>query len=283
MRTPIAAACFVVAGVAHAGDSPFFAPERTARVVGTNVDGSTYAVAIAGRFEEEQYRDACRYAAVTGIAPAGVDELRVEVRKLRDQPTTLTLLDWPVSATDKDPLQTSLCTPTPVLNERLATLRAALAAQGITLSPSPLPELAVGATGDVLVPAAAMAAVGVDADVWLTVKTRPGGAWISARAEGYGDERIQQVKAGISVDGATATLLPGRQTLVVVPRNFRNWIFDVTEVPLARLAVRLLTARGERTGDVADIDKALALDPSFARAQKAKAKATKTPKTTPTP
>lgn len=108
---------------------------------------------------------------------------------------------------------------------------------------------------------------GIDSAVTLDFITDGARAWLTASANGCGTQRIQSIAANILIDGVEGALVPNAPFVVVMAKNGRDWSFGTLEVPLARIAVRLLTARAEATKSLADVDRALALDASYAPAQ----------------
>jgi hypothetical protein len=253
-----------------AGDWAYFEPERSLAMLGASADGKSYAFATVGVFEAEDDRGTCKYPALYG-QKAGIDELVVDVCAARGACERFAIAAW---AADDKGLAPTKCTTPAALGENKKKLDAALAATGIDVT-KPAPMLAVRDGGAVTLPAKEMASFGIDDDVTLDFVTDGARAWLTAAAKGCGTQRIQHVPASILIDHAQAALVPNAPFVVVMARNGRDWSFGAIEVPLARLAVRLLTARAESTKSLADVERALALDASYAPAQKLRAQLAK--------
>lgn len=247
-----------------AGDWAYFEPERSLGVLGASADGQSYAVATWGRFELEEDRGTCKYPSLFGRS---ADELVVDVCTIRGACESFAIAAW---AADDKGLAPSVCSSAAALKENLAKLERALAARAIDTA-KPGVRLESADRGLVTLPASTMQSFGVDADVQLGFVTDGGRAWLTASAKDCGTQRIQSIAAKLAIDVIEAAHIPNAPFVVVMAKNFRSWSFGTVEVPLARFAVRLLTARAEKLRSLADVDRALALDPSHAPAQKLRA------------
>lgn len=247
-----------------AGDWAYFDPERTLAMLGASADGKSYAVATIGRFEDEADRGTCKYPALYGQTG---DEVVVDVCTVRGACEKFAVAAW---AADDKGLAPARCTQPSALAANMKKLDAALAAKGIDLKRSG-PLLASSDGGSATLPGKEMAAFGIDSDVTLDFVTDGARAWLTASSRDCGTQRIQSIPAKVLVDEVEAALVPSAPFVVVMAKNGRDWSFGTIEVPLARIAVRLLTARAEATRSIADVERALSLDASYAPAQKLRA------------
>jgi hypothetical protein len=255
---------------AWAGDG--IAARKHGTVIGISPDGTAYAWREVG-VADEDVEDPCHYPALP--EKKNPHEVVLYLCMLRGECDTYPIYDFYFTPTGNS--DTQPCTPPQAASERLAKAKSAFAAAHIDLT-TKAESLAVDELRMVTVPKAAMTLVGLNADVMLSssVDTKFARfAWLNATADGFPSVRVQKVETGLAAEGLdSAWLLPTALWVVARFRNSRDWHLGRADVPLARLAVRLLTARAERDAKAnpaqsrADLAQALKVDPTYEPAKK---------------